>query len=51
MDNSKYPSTTKVDEPFPSSFSMFTLSSFKNIEIKHDVYKGKYFMSLSESMQ
>ena len=29
--------TIKVGEDIPSGFSMFTISSFKNIENKHDV--------------
>ena len=34
-------STTKVDEHIPSGFSMTTtISSFKSIENKHDVYRG-----------
>ena len=37
-------STTKVCEHIPSDFSMFTKSSFKSIESKHDVYRAKYFM-------
>ena len=32
---------TKVSEHIPSGFSMTTISSFKNVEHKHDVYKGK----------
>ena len=34
-------STTNVSEHIPSGFSMFTISSFRNIENKHDVYRGK----------
>ena len=34
-------STTKVSEPIPSGFSISTISSFKDIENKHDVYKDK----------
>ena len=34
-------STTKVSEHIPSSFSMPTISSFKSIQNKHDVYWGK----------
>ena len=30
-----------ISEHIPSGFSMSTLSSFKNIENKHDVYRGK----------
>ena len=33
--------TKKVSEQVPLSFSMFTISSFKRIENKHDVYRGK----------
>ena len=31
--------TTKVGEHIPSGFSMSTISSFKTIENKHDVYR------------
>ena len=34
-------STTKVSEHIPSGFSMSTISLFKDIEIKHDVYREK----------
>ena len=34
-------STTNVSEHIPSDFSMFTLSSFRSIENKHDVYRDK----------
>ena len=33
--------TTKVGEHIPSDFSISTVSSFKSIENKHDVYIGK----------
>ena len=33
--------TTKVSEHIPSGFLMSTISSFKIIENKHDVYEGK----------
>ena len=33
--------TTKVGENIPSDFSMSTTSSFKNIENKQDVCRGK----------
>ena len=33
--------TTKVNENTPSSFSMPTISPFKNIENKYDAYRGK----------
>ena len=32
---------TKVSEHIPSGFSMFTISSFRSIENKLDVYRGK----------
>ena len=34
-------STTKVSKHIPSGFSMSTISSFRSIENKHDVYRGK----------
>ena len=34
-------STTKVSEHIPSGFSMDTISSFRSIENKHDVYRDK----------
>ena len=34
-------STTKVSEHILSGISMSTISSFKSIESKHDVYRGK----------
>ena len=34
-------SPTKVGGPIPSGFSMSTISSFENIENKHDVHRGK----------
>ena len=33
--------TTKESEHIPSGFSMSTISSFRSIEYKHDVYRGK----------
>ena len=33
--------TKKVGKNIPSAFSMSTISSFKNIENKHDVYISK----------
>ena len=33
-------STIKVSEHIPSGFSMYTISSFRSIENKHDVYRG-----------
>ena len=37
-------SATKLSEHIPSGFSMSTISSFKSIENKRDVYRGKDFM-------
>ena len=37
-------SIAKVSEHNPSGVSMFTISSFKYIESKHDVYRGKNYM-------
>ena len=34
-------SATKVSEDIPSGFSMSTISLFRSIEIKHDVYRDK----------
>ena len=34
-------STTKASEHIPSDFSVYTISSFKSIENKHNVYRGK----------
>ena len=34
-------STAKISEHIPSGFSMSTISSFRSIENKHDVYRGK----------
>ena len=39
--NPKNTSTSKVSEHVPSTFSMNTISSFRSIERKHDVYRGK----------
>ena len=39
--NPENSSTTKVGEHISSGFSMSTTSSFKSIESKHDVYRGK----------
>ena len=33
--------TTKVSKHFPSGFSMSTIFSFRSMENKHDVYRGK----------
>ena len=37
----------KVSEHIPSGFSMSTISSFKTIENKHYVYRGKDCMQSS----
>ena len=39
--NPENSSTTKVRKHIPSGFSMSTISSFRSIENKHDVYRGK----------
>ena len=39
--NTENLSATKVSEYIPSGFLMSTISSFKSIENKHDVYRGK----------
>ena len=39
--NPENSSTTKVSEHIPSGFSMSTISSFRSIENKHDVYRSK----------
>ena len=39
--NPENSSTTKVSKHIPSSFSRSTISSFRSIENKHDVYRSK----------
>ena len=39
--NPETSSTTKVSEHVPLGFSMSTISSFRSIENKHNVYRGK----------
>ena len=39
--NPENSSTTKVSEHIPPDFWMSIISSFKSIEKKHDVYRGK----------
>ena len=39
--NPENPSTTNVSEHIQSGFSMSTISSFRSIENKHDVYRSK----------
>ena len=38
-------STIKVGDDIPAGLSMSIISSFKDIENKHDVYRGKDYMS------
>ena len=42
--NPENSSTTKVRKHIPSGFSMSTISSFRSIENKHDVCRGKNCM-------
>ena len=44
--NPKNTSTSKVSEHIPSTFSMNTISSFRSIERKHDVYRGKDWLNI-----
>ena len=39
--NHENSSTTNVSKQIPSGFSMPTISSFRSIENKHDIYKDK----------
>ena len=39
--NPENSSTTKVSKHISSGFSMFTIFSFRNIENKYDVYRGR----------
>ena len=39
--NPENSSTTKVSKHVPSGFSMSTISSYRSIENKHNVYRGK----------
>ena len=39
--NAENSSTAKASENIPSGFSMSTISSFRSIENKDDVYRGK----------
>ena len=39
--NPEKPSATNVGKHIPSGFSMSAISSFKNIDNKHDVYRVK----------
>ena len=50
--NPENSSITKVNEHIPSGFSMSTISSFRSIENKHDIYRGKDWMKkFSESLR
>ena len=42
--NPRNSSTTKVSKHIPLGFSMSTISSFRSIENKHNVYRGKDFV-------
>ena len=42
--NSENSFTTKVSNYIPSGFSVSTISLFRDIENKHNVYRGKYCM-------
>ena len=39
--NPENSSTTKVNKHIPSGFPMSTISSFRSIENKHDLYRSK----------
>ena len=39
--NAENSSTIKIRQHIPSGFSMSTISSFRSIENKHGVYRGK----------
>ena len=42
--NPENSSTTKVSEHIPSGFSMYTISLFRSIKDKHDIYRDKNCM-------
>ena len=44
QNNPEDSSTAKISENIPSGFSMSTISSFRSIENKHDIYRGKNCM-------
>ena len=44
--NPERSSTTNVGELILSGFSMSTITSFKDINNKHGVYKGKNYMKI-----
>ena len=41
QNNPKTSSTAKVSKHIPSGFSMSTISSFRSVQNKHDVYRDK----------
>ena len=43
--NPENSSRTKVSEHTPSDFSISTISSFRSIENRHEVYRGKVCMN------
>ena len=45
-DNPENSSTTRISEHILSRLSMFTISSFRRMENKHDVYRGKDCMKV-----
>ena len=50
--NPENSSKTKVSEYIPSGFSISTISSFRSVENKHDVYRSKDCMKkLCESLR
>ena len=50
--NPENPSATKVSKEVPSGHSVSTISSFRNIENKHDVYRCKdYIKWLCDSLK
>ena len=44
--NPEHSSTIKVSEHIPSDFSISTISSFRSIQNKHDVYSGEDCMKM-----
>ena len=44
--NPENSSTTKVSEHIQSGFLMSAISSFRSIESKHDIYRGKDCMKI-----
>ena len=46
--NPENPYVTKVSKHIPSGFLMSTISSFRSIENKHGVYRGKDCMKRSK---